>query len=299
MTFIIIGIVSVCAFLAAGLFFSRLTLFPQTETYEQTIKREVEAGYYDNHFIDNIEKSEIKINSDFGYYLHGYWIENNPSKKTIIIAHGFGVNLFASFRYIEIFLSKGFNVLLYDEAFHGQSGGKFCTMGHNEKYDLKACISWVIDKIGHDSLIGVHGESMGASTAILEAAIDDRIAFVISDCAFGDVFRQFTYQLKLRYRLPAFPLLYLSNLITGFIAGYVYRDVSPENVVDQISIPVLFIHGDSDTFTPVCNAENLYKKKIGHKDLYISRHADHAESFLADKAKYRKVIHDFIDNIDI
>lgn len=297
MIVITIFAITACAFLAGSLFLAKLTLFPETETYDQTIKREIAAGYYEENYINNLTKEEIRIDSDFGYCLHGYWIENNSSKKTVILAHGFSVNLYSSFRYLEIFLSKGFNVLLYDEAFHGQSGGKFCTMGHYEKYDLRACVSWVEEKCGSDSLIGVHGESMGASTALMCAALEDRISFVISDCAFEDNVKQLTYQLKNRYGLPAFPLLYLSGFFARFITGYAYSDVSPIKVVDQITVPVLFIHGDSDTFTLTSNTRNLFEKKTGRKELYISRNADHAESLLADRVKYRRVVHEFIDTV--
>lgn len=297
MIYIIIFTVSVSVLFAGSLYLAKLTLLPKTETYDQTFKREVEAGYFESCFIDNLAKEEVWIDSEQTYSLHGYWIENDSSKKTVILAHGFGVNLYASFRYIEVFLSKGFNVLLYDEAFHGQSGGKFCTMGYYEKFDLKACVSWVVEKCGSDSLIGVHGESMGASTALMGAAIDDRISFLISDCAFEDNVKQLTYQLKTRFRLPSFPLLNLSSFFANIIAGYVYSEVSPIKVVDQIRAPVLFIHGDSDTFTPVDNTKNLFENKKGRKELYISPNADHAESLLADRVRYREVIHEFLDSI--
>lgn len=259
---------------------------------------EVSSGYINEEHFNKFNKEEIYINSEYGYKLHGLYFPNGDSKKTIIICHGFTYTLYGSIKYMDIFYKKGYNVLVYDNRYHGISGGVNCTFGYYEKYDLKSFVDWVIERNGEESYIGTHGESMGAAIVLLHGAIDNRLAFIIADCPYQSVREQFKYRLKTEYRLPSFPVLNISSLITKLKIKAFYKDISPLSIIDKIKTPILFIHGDSDKYIPYSHSVNLYNKKNGPKMLYLAKGADHAKSYCVDKEEYEKKVNEFLDGIN-
>lgn len=200
---------------------------------------------------------------------------------------------------MDMFYKKGFNVFVYDHRFHGKSGGENCTMGYYEKYDLKSCVDWVLNKIGQDSIIGTHGESMGAAIVLLHAAIDNRINFVIADCPYESVKEQFKHRLKIEYKLPSFPIINLASLVTKIKTKAFYGNISPIKIIGSIKTPILFIHGDSDTYIPYSHTVHLFNSKKGIKKLYLAKDANHAGSFLVDKIQYEKVVNEFLSEIGV
>lgn len=281
----------------SGIYFLNITLNPKTKDYDATYDIEVNSGYIDKHNYENKIKEEIYIDSDFGYKLHGIYFPNGDSKKTIIICHGYTYTLYGSIKYMDMFYKRGYNVLVYDHRYHGKSGGKNSTFGYYEKFDLKSFVDYIIKKNGQEGIIGTHGESMGAATVLQHAFIDKRLTFVIADCPFQNVKEQFKYRLKIEYKLPSFPILNVSSLITKLRIKANYNDISPINGIGSINTPILFIHGDSDSYIPYTHSVNMYEKKKGAKMLYIAKGADHAKSFAVDKKEYEKKVNEFLDSI--
>lgn len=272
----------------------RIAFNPKTHNYDETYKIEVDNRNISPIFYEGLEKEEVYIDSDYGYKIHGIWFSNGDSDKTIIIVHGYTYTLFGSVKYMEIFLKRGFNVFLYDHRYHGKSGGSNCTFGHYEKDDLKQVIDWLLNEKGKMSVLGTHGESMGAATVLMHAAIDDRVDFVIADCPFKSVWDQFVYRLKVEYKLPAFPILYCTNLFSKFRIDTKFTEIAPIKSVETIKIPIFFIHGDADTYIPKSHSEEMFALKKGEKRLYIAKGAEHARSYSVDKEKYEKEIEEFL-----
>jgi fermentation-respiration switch protein FrsA (DUF1100 family) len=156
-------------------------------------------------------------------------------------------------------------------------------------------VDWVQQKVGPNAVIGTHGESMGAAISIQHAVIDPRIKFIIEDCSFSDLWDQLKYRLKMDYHLPAFPFLYLANMMSKVLTGMDFHKISPKNDVQHIQSPMLFIHGEQDDFIPVSMAYELYENKVsGEKKLFIPNNAKHATSFWDNQIEYESVIREFL-----
>lgn len=66
----------------------------------------------------------------------GYLFENN-SDKLVIVVHGYANNARKMARYIKRFYDKGYDVLAVDLIAHGNSEGKYYSMGgFDSKYYL-------------------------------------------------------------------------------------------------------------------------------------------------------------------
>jgi uncharacterized protein len=272
---------------------------PRTYKYEDTYKREVDEGKIVEQKFKCLEKEEVYIESSYGYKIHGLYFPNNNSKKAIILCHGISWTLYGSIKYIEMFLKRGFSVLVYDHRNHGLSGGRDTSFGYYEKFDLKKCTDWLINKLGKDAVIGLLGESMGAGTALQNIAIDSRIKFCIADCGYSDIFNLFKYHLVKDYKIKRIPLVEITSIITKLIRGWSFKDVSPIQCIADIATPVLFTHGETDDFVPTWMSEEMYKAKKGYKDLYIAPNAAHVEAYWSNIEEYEGRVEHFLKEIGI
>lgn len=295
----LIAFITVILFLFfSGYYFYKVGSYPTYHDYENSLQKEIDNDMITREWYDSLSSEEIFIESDYGYKLHGFYIDND-SKKTIIVCHGYTSNCFASYKYAKQFIEKGFNALLINQRSHGQSGGKNVTMGYYEKFDLKKWVDYLYENKGADIFLGTTGESMGAATVLMHAGIDDRVDFVVADCPFDTITNQLNYRLKVEYKLPSFPFITFGSIVTKLIDGYFYGDVSPIKSIENIDVPVLLIHGDQDDYIPKEHSINLYNKKRDKKELFMMAGAKHALSYSTDVKKYREVVLDFITKYNL
>jgi len=249
---------------------------------------------------DSWEKTSYELHSRFGYDLKVHFVPfMNPdgtlSKKFVVIAHGYTYTHHGSIKYADIMRKLGFSVVMFDERFHGESGGKNCSLGFYEQYDLEDLISDTFRRYGNDLFLGTYGESMGATTALLEQAFDKRLKFVIADCAFADMSMLVTYLIKRKAHLPKYPFLPLSNLFFKAATGASMQAVEPRVAILKATQPVMFLHGSDDAFVPCIHSQILYDLCPTAKALYLApNNARHAESFRKNREEYTRLVTEFL-----
>ncbi|MCM3225546.1 alpha/beta hydrolase [Terribacillus saccharophilus] len=270
-------------------------------TEEETISREVEAGRYNKAAYDALRKEEFSVPSGEGKIYGTHYVGDPDSRHVMVISHGVAVNKYNSIKYMNVFLALGFNVVLYDQRRHGLSDGKSITYGYQERHDLARVIQWTKERYDYDLKLGVHGESMGAATALLYAGtVEDGADFYIADCPYSDFAEQVAYRLKVQFHLPRQVFLPAAELIVRKLDGYRFRDVSPIHSVVNIEKPVLFISSLPDSYIPVQMTKDLYaKKQSGYKQLHLFEKGDHAMSLADNKQEYEQVVKHFLQEINI
>lgn len=273
-------------------------IFPRKFSYEDTFRKGVMSGEINENTFHQYRKEEVFIDSYHGYEIHGMLFSVAESKKAILIAHGITWSLFGSLKYVPMFQRMGYSVLLCDHRYHGLSGGDHTSFGYFEKDDFKAWIDFLEEKFGKGAVIGVLGESLGAASALQCIKEETRIAYCIADCAFHD----FTSLLRLRlvqdFRVRFYPLITITSLIIKFRCGWSFSQISPIKGLENISTPILFIHGSDDSFIPVEMSRKMYKLAAGLKRLYLVPKAEHAKAFLTDPKRYEKMVGDFIKEVE-
>ena len=279
-----------------GLFFSNMLMYMKRKDVEAVKKREEEAGRFNVASFQNLPQEEKWIHSKHGYRIHAVFVEpHKNSKKWMIIAHGITENKWNSIRYVNLFAKKGFNTVIYDHRRHGDSEGKTSSYGYYEKDDLAAIVAELKNQKGHDILLGIHGESMGAVTLLLYAGtVEDGADFYIADCPFSEFSEQIAYRLKEDFHLPKWMVLPFGDWWLKKRDGYSFREVSPLKAVENIKSPVLFIHSLEDAYIPSYMSEELYQHKKGPKQLYLPEKGQHAQSYNTNPEAYEEVIDSFL-----
>ena len=270
-------------------------MYMKKKDHDFIINRETEAGRFDPVSYESLAKQEVTIPSPYGYDLKAILVEPFQTKKYIIISHGVTENKTNSIKYLNLFLERGFNGIIYDHRRHGESGGKTTSFGYYEKFDLKQIVDWIRNEKGEDILLGIHGESMGAATMILYAGgIEDGADFYIADCPFSDFTEQVDYLVKHEIKLPGKIFIPIADFFLRARARYSIKDVSPISVIDKINSPMLFIHSEKDDFILPQMTQKLFDKKNGPKKLFFATKGFHAQSYNENKEVYEQVVDDFL-----
>jgi pimeloyl-ACP methyl ester carboxylesterase len=100
-----------------------------------------------------------------------------PTGPTVVMAHGWGSNKSNMLGRAAV-LHDDYNLVLFDQRNHGQSGGTITTQGVAEQSDLRAMLDW-LEATKAPEQVAVLGVSMGGATAINEADDDEQVDAVI------------------------------------------------------------------------------------------------------------------------
>lgn len=270
---------------------SKPTIYTHKESYEYDKKQ----GSYSAELIRSLPKEVVHIKSIMGYDLFAYWLPYEKSNKTVILVHGITSNIYGALKYYQLYRDMGYNILAYDHRNHGKSGGTQTTLGYHEKKDLESCVQWVKARVGADSIVGTHGESMGGATVILHTAAYGSVDFVIADCPFADLSRQLKDVSKREHSIPMWLALPVASGLSKFSGNGSYKEVSPIRAIGNIALPLMIIHGDSDTYISPDHAWDLHEAKtVGIKKIYFAKGANHAMSILKDRENYTKHVTKFL-----
>lgn len=281
---------------ALGIYFTNRLMYIKKKEDDLILEREKAAGRFLPLDFDLLPKREINIPSLYGYHLKAVLAEPHHTNLYVIICHGVTENKTNSVKYMNLFLNRGFNVLIYDHRRHGESGGKTTSYGHFEKFDLKAVVDWLRTEKGPTLQLGIHGESMGAVTMLLYAGmLEDGADFYIADCPFSSFEEQLAYLLKKDMKLPPKIFIPLANMFLKIRDGYFIKEVSPLSVIKHIRNPILFIHSLKDDYILPSMSIDLYEKKQGPKKLFLADNGVHAQSLNENKENYEKAIDEFLE----
>lgn len=248
------------------------------------------------------EAEEVRITARDGLKLEATYISSAvPSNKAAILVHGYAGSRLDMLTYGRFYADKlGMNILMPDNRGHGKSEGNYIGFGWHDRLDILDWITYIINRIGPAAEIVLHGVSMGGATVLMVSGekLPQQVRAIVSDCAYTSAEDQLAYQLKAMYKLPSFPLLNTTALLAHKRAGYTFKEASALRQVQHAKVPILFIHGDADTFVPTEMVYSLYEACSSKKELLIVPMAQHAMAVLTDRAGYFNKIYSFLAELD-
>ncbi|MCA6774109.1 alpha/beta hydrolase [Enterococcus mundtii] len=237
-----------------------------------------------------------QISTD-GLKLSAIYLPATDSHKTAIVAHGYMGNAETMANYAKMFHDLGYNVLVPDARGHGKSEGDYIGFGWHERKDYVKWIDQVLETNGQSEEIVLYGISMGAATVMMTSgeSLPTNVKAIIEDCGYSSVNEELAYQLNELFSLPPFPLIQVTSLMTKIRAGYFFGEADAIQQLEKNQLPMLFIHGDADTFVPYEMLDKVYQATNGPKEKYIVPGAEHAKAYSIDPENYQKTVSSFLE----
>ncbi len=269
---------------------------------EKEFDRQEELVPWTDEWVDSIRSTgalrDTFIVKDNGKRMHAWYLASPDSTgNTAVIVHGYKSNPIFMFQIGYLYNHDlHWNILLPDLTAHGQSDGNIIQMGWNDRHDVNRWIAVAHDIFHADTLL-VHGISMGAATTMCVSGDDQERDYVrgfVEDCGYTSVWDEFSGELKNQFGLPSFPLLDITNTVCKLQYGWSFKEASPLEMVKKCHKPMLFIHGDSDTYVPTAMVHRLYEAKTGAKALWLAKGSEHADAYRDHHEEYTMKVKDFI-----
>ena len=225
---------------------------------------------------------EIHMTTDDGINLVGFYLENShPTNKLVILPHGYMMDHTIMTAYAKYYYEDGFNIFMADSRGHGRSEGIYVGMGWLDRLDYLQWINLLLECKGQDIEIVMHGISMGGATVLFISGetLPEQVKVLISDCSFDSVYNIFSYHSQQMVGALSKPFMNIANLQSRILAGYSFRDGDAIAQVAKSEKPIMVIHGDADSFTPVEMANMIYTAINTPKELWIVPSSDHGKAF--------------------
>ncbi|MBD3231591.1 alpha/beta fold hydrolase [Candidatus Dependentiae bacterium] len=217
-------------------------------------------------------KDNIKIS--------GYLTIRKGAIANLLVCHGYQSCKEFSSDVLDLF--PNYNILLFDFRAHGQSDGKYRTLGCHEYKDVIAAVNFLKDKTKNYNKnlpLIILGTSMGGSTAIKALEYEPNLCnAIILDSSFSDLRTIIYHSFKYKANLPAYPFLPIIERMTNFLASCDIGKMCPSKNIKNVKQPILFIHSCIDNIVPPNDSLLLYANSLNNKNkIWIGRAVEHSK----------------------
>jgi pimeloyl-ACP methyl ester carboxylesterase len=228
--------------------------------------------------------------------LKGWWVPAPAAKGTVVLVHGLNRSRLEMVKKTPFLHEQGWNALLFDLRFHGESGGTMRSLGYFEREDVHAAVDFARSR--SEGAVVLWGISFGGATAVFTAAEDPQVAAVICDSSFRSLrdttthhlglFRRFRWWLRL---VPAWPvsdeILFWFRRRTGVDPD----ELDVEKAAAQLKArPVLFVANSGDRRMPQEIAFDLQKAAGVRSSVLVIPGTSHGGAWREGQAPYAEAV---------
>lgn len=242
-----------------------------------------------------MKHEEMSIRSFDGLTLRGKYYEYAPGAPIELMFHGYRGNAERDLcGGVQRCFALGRSALIVDQRACGSSEGHVISFGVNESRDCHDWINFMLHRFGPDVKIILTGISMGAATVVMAAGkpLPGNVIGVLADCGYTsarDMIKKTIREMKLPAEL-SYPFVKLGARLFGHFR---LDGVCPLTAVRHCAVPIIFFHGEADTFVPCEMSRINYEACPAPKALVTIPGAGHGLSYPAAPKTYLDALYDF------
>jgi fermentation-respiration switch protein FrsA (DUF1100 family) len=219
---------------------------------------------------------DLKVPTEDGETLHGWWLEHPAPRAQVIFWHGNGGNLSLWLDVIAALRRRGFSVLAVDYRGYGGSTGKPSERGLYR--DAEATLRLFNERLRKNDVPVLHwGRSIGTPVAAYAASLSPPDGLVL-ESPFPN----------LRAVIAGNPVLWFLSLFSS------YR-FPTSRFLERYQGPLLVVHGDADSIIPFSAGRKVFEKApSARKTHVVVPGGDHNDLHVVNPPLYWKAIDDFV-----
>lgn len=238
------------------------------------------------------KKQDVHIVSE-GLNLYGEFYDFGSDKTAILVA-GRTEGLCYNYYFARPYQESGYNILTIDNRAHGESDGKYNTVGFEEHKDL---LNWVnyVGEHHHTATVVLHGICIGSAGclyALTSGKCPDIVKGLVADGMYPNFHESFrNHMIELKKPLAGLPFIEgWMKLLTGHSMKY-----GPIDVIDRMDRSLLMLHGKADLYSLPEEAEKLFAKcPSAQKRIVWFDGGIHSMLRYANPEKYDAAIKEFL-----
>jgi dipeptidyl aminopeptidase/acylaminoacyl peptidase len=219
------------------------------------------------------------------------WLLPGREPAVVLVLHGYGREHSRAWRYGAFLRAAGYGVLAVDFRSSRWNRRRPTTLGHHEVVDAQAALDWLRAEPSLAGVaVGLLGESLGGSVALLVAAENPEVRAVVADGAFAHATLALEDSSERWARLPrrsAHLARALGRALTGRDLGEADIEPAAVRLADR---PVFFIHALRDDRLSVEHAERLWRAAGGKDPLWIIPGVGHNEGWKRHPVEYERQV---------
>lgn len=242
------------------------------------------------------ETETVTIRSFDGLELVGHLARCQNPERLVIAVHGWRSSWASDFGMIApFFRENGCNVLYVEQRGQQESGGDCMGFGLLERHD---CVSWAqwADEQNFGLPIFLSGISMGATTVLMASGmgLPESVKGISADCGFTSPHAIWKHVVEANLHLPYTPMqAWLVDQVSRRKIHVRPDEYSTLKAMETNVTPILFVHGEKDTFVPPEMTRQNYEACKAPKRMVLVPEAGHGLSYVQDKEGCEKQLLEF------
>lgn len=237
------------------------------------------------------KKRDVRILNE-GLNLCGEFFDFG-SKTTAVMIPGRTEGLRYMYYFAKPYSDLGYNLLCIDQRAHGESDGKYNTVGFEEHKDLLAWVHF-LQRECHTETVIFHGICIGSACglyAITSPHCPDAVKGMVAEGMYPTFWETFkNHMIELKKPLSGLPYINgWMKVLTGHTMKY-----GPAHVIDKLQKPLLMIHSKEDLYSRPEEAQKIYDNcGAQQKRLVWFEHGKHSHLRITDPERYDGAVKDF------
>ena len=239
---------------------------------------------------------DVSFGAKDGVALSGWWVPVESARGTVVLVHGLNRSRIEMVGKVPFLHDQGWNALLFDLRFHGDSGGKMRSLGFFERDDVHAAADLARQR--SPGPVVLWGISVGGATAMFTAAEDPQVAGVVCDSSFRSLRDTTRHHLALfrrfRWWLRAVPVWPVADEVLFWFERRTGVDPDALDVVKAAAKlrprPALFVANSGDQRMPQDIAFDLQKAAGPNATVLVVPGHSHGGAWREGTAPYEEAV---------